>query len=253
MSDFQDVQDFISQAHRVTRIDDLKSLLDGLVRELGFRYFALVHHIDIHDIPAETVSIVEYPESWAAKVIAFNYFADDTVNAACQKTATGFLWSNIGELIALTDRHREILASAEQEGLGEGFTVPIHIPGEFSGSCSFSVPPGTKVSPGIIPALQYTGMFAFEAARRISCQHKRTPQLHEPDPPKITGRQLDCIALVARGKSDWDAAQLLGISKATVHQHLEEAKRRYGVHSRAQLIVRTLYDSRLTFGDLVGK
>ena len=32
---------------------------------------------------------------------------------------------------------------------------------------------------------------------------------------------------------------------------IEEAKRRYGVATRVQLVVRTLFDSQLTFGDIV--
>jgi len=38
--------------------------------------------------------------------------------------------------------------------------------------------------------------------------------------------------LAAQGKSDTDAGVLLGISNQTVHQHIETAKRRYGVATR---------------------
>jgi LuxR family quorum-sensing system transcriptional regulator CciR len=57
--------------------------------------------------------------------------------------------------------------------------------------------------------------------------------------------------LVAQGKSDWDIAQLLGIASDTVHQHIEAAKRRYGVASRTQLVVRALFDSQITFADII--
>ena len=71
------------------------------------------------------------------------------------------------------------------------------------------------------------------------------------DRPKLTRRQYDCVVQAARGKSDWDAGHVLGISHQTVHKHLEEAKRRYGVATRAQLIVRALFSGHLTFGDVL--
>ena len=68
---------------------------------------------------------------------------------------------------------------------------------------------------------------------------------------RLSPRQLDCVILAGRGKSDRDVGQLLGISGQTVHQHIEEAKRRYHVATRQQLIVRALFDSQITFADLM--
>jgi LuxR family quorum-sensing system transcriptional regulator CciR len=59
------------------------------------------------------------------------------------------------------------------------------------------------------------------------------------------------VVLVAQGKSDWDIAQLLGLAADTVHEHIEAAKRRYGVATRTQLVVRTLFDSQITFADII--
>jgi len=255
MSRSSDVQNFINEANRVTEVSQLKDLLDGIVRSMGFHYFALVHHVDIHALPSDSVQMIEYPPHWAEMMMAHDYFAEDPVAAACQKVANGFEWTNVGNIISLTTRQKDILTSAKTVGLGDGFTIPVHIPGEYAGSCSFSVQWGKEFQQEAMPALQYVGLFSFEAARRIyktsDPGYSRTSM--SATPPALTGRQLDCVVLAARGKSDWDMAQLLGISRDTVHQHLEEAKRRYGVHSRVQLIVRALFDSRLTFADLVGR
>jgi LuxR family quorum-sensing system transcriptional regulator CciR len=45
-------------------------------------------------------------------------------------------------------------------------------------------------------------------------------------------------------------ARVLGISDQTVHQHLEDAKRKYEVTTRTQLVVRALFDSQVAFVDL---
>jgi DNA-binding CsgD family transcriptional regulator len=59
------------------------------------------------------------------------------------------------------------------------------------------------------------------------------------------------VALVAQGKSDWEIGQLLGISDSTVHKHIEDAKRRFGVSTRIQLVVRSLHEARLSFADVI--
>ena len=53
------------------------------------------------------------------------------------------------------------------------------------------------------------------------------------------------------GKSDWEIGKLLGISESTVHKHIEDAKRRFGVSTRIQLVVRSLADARLNFSDIL--
>jgi LuxR family quorum-sensing system transcriptional regulator CciR len=67
----------------------------------------------------------------------------------------------------------------------------------------------------------------------------------------LTDRQRECIILSARGKSDSVIAQLLGLRPKTVNAYMESAKKRYGVATRNQLIVRALYASEITFLDIV--
>jgi LuxR family quorum-sensing system transcriptional regulator CciR len=98
---------------------------------------------------------------------------------------------------------------------------------------------------------QYLGCFAFQAARRLIEVNTTAKPAIEEAQQRLSPRQLDCVILAGRGKSDRDVGQLLGISGQTVHQHMEEAKRRYNVATRQQLIVRALFDSQITFADLM--
>jgi LuxR family quorum-sensing system transcriptional regulator CciR len=254
MSAFGDVETFVKAASRLTRMDELDMLLWGVVEAFGFDYVALVHHVNVTtpEGAAQAVQLVHYPEAWHAIMEARGYFTDDPVLAACQRSAAAFLWSDVPKLIAMSARQTEILASAATCGLAEGFTVPVNIPGEFTGSCSFGLAPGSALPRRVLPAAQYVGCFAFEAARRIqrlaAAHGARASGLQAA---RLTARQFDCIVLAAQGKSDWHIAQLLGISSDTVHQHVEAAKRRYGVSSRTQLIVRALFDSQITFADIL--
>jgi LuxR family quorum-sensing system transcriptional regulator CciR len=123
-------------------------------------------------------------------------------------------------------------------------TIPIHVPGEASGLCSFVLSSERALPRESLPAAQYLASFAFEAARRLA--GRRSPPM-----PRLTRRQLDCVVLAARGKSDWVAGQILGLAPDTVHKYLEQAKARVGVSSRTELVVRALYDGQISFGDLL--
>jgi DNA-binding CsgD family transcriptional regulator len=67
----------------------------------------------------------------------------------------------------------------------------------------------------------------------------------------MTSRQFECLVLVAQGKTDREAADVLGISQQTVHKHIEAAKKRFRVHTRIQLVVRALWENRLDLVQIV--
>lgn len=244
---FSDVEDFVRRVGRVTQSEELGPLLSGAVEALGFHHVALVHHTPRHVV--EAVQYVDYPVAFQELSVARNYFADDPVMAACQTSAAAFLWSELPGMLRLSDRQREILETAAACGLGEGFTIPVNVPGDLPGSCSFAVRTGRDLPRQTLPASQYMGCFAFEAARRIRSLEQARLNRTPIERPQLTARQLDCLVLAAQGKSDGVIAQLLGISSETVHQHMETAKRRYGVASRTQLVVRALFDNQITFAD----
>jgi LuxR family transcriptional regulator, quorum-sensing system regulator CciR len=253
MSLLEDVQTFVHEVNRASEFREIETLLNDTVKEFGFDYFALVHHVKLTQTKGDAVYLFNYPEAWADMLESKDYFSDDPVLMACQKSAAPFTWAEVPKMMPLTNRQIHILESAKLAGIGSGFTVPIHIPGEYAGSCTFSTRYGKDVPSMILPAAHYVGCFAFEAARRVV---QRTSAMNKsagpvPQHPKLTRRQLDCVLQAGRGKSDRDVAQILGISNHSVHQHMEDAKRKYDVATRMQLIVRVLLDNQIAFADLI--
>jgi LuxR family quorum-sensing system transcriptional regulator CciR len=251
MSSFSDVEQFVRSAKGLTRMTDLSALLSDAVVTLGFDYVALMHHVQLTETSRWAVQVIDYPDAWRAMIRARGYLPQDPVLAVCQRSAAAFLWSELPARYSMNPRQTEILQAAFDCGLADGFTVPLNVPGEVMGSCSFGLAPGRGLPRASLPAAQYVGCFAFEAARRIQSLEPTQPRLPGEAPRRLTPRQFDCLVLAAQGKSDWDIAQLLGISGDTVHQHLEAAKRRYGVASRTQLVVRALFESQITFADII--
>jgi DNA-binding CsgD family transcriptional regulator len=62
---------------------------------------------------------------------------------------------------------------------------------------------------------------------------------------------LDCVVLVGRGNTYGETARALGVQPDTVHKHIENAKTKYRVGTRDQLIIRALFDNQISFRDLL--
>jgi len=212
---FDRVDTFVRDVSKLDSEGDLAGALAGISEDLGFHYFALTHHVDVRRSSA-AIRIHNYPEGWADWFDGQGLGGIDPVHRASSVTSVGFAWSSLPEMIALTADDRKILDLAREQGIGEGFTVPAHVPGEAHGSCSFACVTGEAPSGEHLPLLQLVGAFAFEAARRMA----RKPL--EPRPVRLTDRQRECVIWTARGKSDWEIARILGISRVTLYNKMKK-------------------------------
>lgn len=244
---FARVREFAEATRGLESISDLRDLMSDAVTNLGVEYFLMTHHVDFGRPAPGSVQLSNYPPEFIAIERDRGGWRDDPALLACEKTTAGFFWSEIGHLIPLKASHHERFAKVQRRGLGDGYVVPNHIPGEYSGSVHFVVRTGKEFPRQLASAFQSLATFGFETARQLVRSDDAMPIIHAP----LTSRQRDCLLLAARGKSDTDIGQLLGISPATVNEHIEGAKRRYCVASRQQAIILALYNSQLTFAEIL--
>ena len=244
---FARAEPFFRRIADATSSTELADLLDCTTRELGFRYWALTHHVDIRRQPDKAIRLHNYPGEWVEYYDANRLGLSDPVHRASHVTSLGFAWSRIPDLIALTPRDREILAKGGTNGIGDGFTVPAHVPGESHGSGSFANPAGMSLPMDDFPLAQLVGTFAFEAARRLWGVRPSAPAA------PLTDRQRECLIWVARGKTDWEIARILGLTHHTVVMHLKHARDRFGGGKRTSLVAQALYDTSISFPDIFGR
>jgi LuxR family quorum-sensing system transcriptional regulator CciR len=130
-------------------------------------------------------------------------------------------------------------------GIGDGFTVPVNIPGEPAGSCSFAVRTGAELPVQRLLCAEQLGAHAFRAARRL---HHYTDICRCPH---LSRRERQCVRLLTAGKTDWEIAAILGISVETVHQYVKRARAAYDVVSRAQLVACVLRDAVVSYDEAI--
>ena len=243
---FDRIDAFVQDVGGVASEEELAGLLEEICGEMGFDYFALTHHVDIRQAAQPAIRLHNYPPQWVEYFDEQKLGPSDPVHRASHLTSVGFAWSKLPNMIHLTPRDRMVLEAAGCNGIGDGFTVPAHVPGESNGSCSFATRSGRPVMAEQLPVAQLVGAFAFEAARRLWRMRAGPLTLL-----KLTDRQRDCVVWAARGKSDWEIARILGISHETVIQHLKQARERYGVTKRTMLAVSALFDGTISFIDVM--
>jgi LuxR family quorum-sensing system transcriptional regulator CciR len=236
----------------VSEEDALAAHLERCAVELGFRQFAMGHHVDLAGPPQDAIRITNYHPGWIEQSLGERHFVHDPLHLASTRTATGFLWSEVPRLIAMTSRQEHILKAARAYGLSEGYCVPVHVPGEYRGTCTFGAPSLSGLRPNALQIAHLVGSYAFEAARRIM-RSRRAPPDARSQLPALTDRQRDTLILVARGKADPEIAQLLGISSRTAHEHVENVRKAYGNAQRPLLIARALFDGQISYTEIFGR
>jgi LuxR family transcriptional regulator, quorum-sensing system regulator CciR len=248
MSVFNHVQAFIEGAARSRDAHQLKGLLDEATRQLGFDYFALLHHVDLRQRDAKgVVAVWTYPTTWVDEYFERKLASTDPVHLASHRINVGFSWDRLPMLITLTRAHERVREQTRRAGIADGFTVPANIPGEANGSCSFAVKTDRPLPTASLPAAQLLGSYAFHAARRLVQRHNRT----EPLRPTLTRRQTECLILMGRGSTDREIARALGLAEDTVTEYLDDARRRYDVRRRTTLILRAVFDGHIALSDVL--
>ncbi len=220
---------------------DLADLLHEACKRMGCSWFALSHHIDFLAAPDRGVRVHNYPEEWANWFDEQRLGLTDPVHRESQRNMAGFLWHDMKP-----DRPEDevILAAARRHGIGDGLTVPAHLPGHAHGSVSFAWKPGAVASADALQFARMIGGPAFDAARLITY-----PELAAVA-PRLTRRQREVLIWAAKGESIRRIALRLGLSHDTVREHLRNARQRYEANGGITLTVRALYDGDISFEDI---
>jgi LuxR family quorum-sensing system transcriptional regulator CciR len=244
--EFQRIAAFVDDVRAAAGVSELKPILAEISAELGFSHFALAHHVDLRKASTPAIRIHNYPAELEQYHDEQQLGSRDPVHRACQRTAIGFVWSELPRMVQLTARDLRVLDAAACRGIGEGFTVPAHVPGEISGSCSFATAKGVRLQPENLALAQLVGAFAFQAAR----QFVRVNTLNSVH---VSNRERECLVWIARGKSDSEIGTILGISTETVRQYVKHARAAYDVVSRSQLVAHALLAGTISFPEIAGR
>lgn len=238
-------EDLVSIVSNANSEAELFSALTRATHRMGFDHFALSYNRRPGSKDGMAMLVHDYPDAWARVYVGFDLGGNDPVRRACEKSLTGFEWRHLDRYIPLTKGDRQMLMVGRESGIGDGYTVPRHLPGEASGSCSFVVRPGGNLPRAMLHVAEIVGAFGLATARRL------VGALTPKSRPMLSERQRECVLWSARGKTAIEVAIILGISVETVNQHLKLARERYDVHTGQSVVLCALFDGLLSFADIL--
>jgi len=235
---FETATEFIDVAKRATSDEDLSGGFLKAIRTLGFNEFACLALVDQDNMPNDFVRILSYSDQWVEHYTQERYNQIDPTLSLAMGSSMPFRWSEKIDPGKLTNKQQQLFMDAADAGIKYGFTVPIHNRLVHSASVSI-VGDCEEVSQDAYNSVHLMSVYLHEAALRILNSNK------EQKKTKLTSRERECLKWVAMGKSDWEIGEILGISKNTVHFHVENAKDKFDTFSRVQAVTEALLSNNI--------
>ena len=222
------ILDFHDRLHGLTSPDQCEALFRETVAPFGFDTFAS-GELNVANRSHSAFHIIGWPASWRRFYLDSGLIERDPIVGELERRTRAFTWSDLRADRTLSQMGTQALDEIRAAGWSEGLVVPLR-----QSSCRI----------GLVSLAGHRDCRDRDERRYLtlisSClyYHVRTLVARcgfAVPPAGLTDRELDCVRLVAQGKSDHTIAQALKIADSTAHEHVERAKQRLGVHSRAQL------------------
>jgi LuxR family quorum sensing-dependent transcriptional regulator len=219
---------FNARLRRLTTPAACATLFREAIAPFGFDTFAC-GELDLSERARNVFYIIDWPDSWARFYAQSGMINRDPVVEELARRRQPFSWSDLRADRKLAKAGRQALDLAAAEGWIEGFVVPLPSAGQRVGLVSMA---GHRlVAAG---AHDYLGLIG-------QCLHAHVRTLLPREgfaapPAGLSGREIECLRLVARGVSDRAIGAELGIAVSTAHEFVEKAKHKLNVKSRAELV-----------------
>lgn len=230
---------FVDELRKHENIEDLKRLLATTTAKLGISYFSY-QVIRVGGMPGRLPYLIStYPPAWVERYSQL-YLQDDPLTEDLPDRRLPFLWSEVFIADKLTAKQKDMVTEAQEHGLVNGLTVPIHGKnGEFA-TVNF-VPDASGDANSTIAyyrhLLHLMALYYHDHAARILVDKAMSSPRQKS---LLSPREKEVLQWTARGKSNWEISTVLGISEKSVEFHLDSARRKLQVHNRTHAVVKAI-------------
>ena len=186
--------------------------------------------VDLSDNERTVFFVIEWPDDWRDFYLSSGLAGRDPVVAALAYRRGPFTWSELRADRRLSLAGTEALQRLSDHGWTEGLVVPIPRGGARFGLVSMAGK-GRHFTPEEKSLIALLSICFHERVRAMAPEHGF------PVPPAgLTEREIQCLTLISRGRSDRAVGVQLGIAQSTAHEYLENAKRKLNAETRAAAV-----------------
>ncbi|MBX5166829.1 MULTISPECIES: transcriptional regulator TraR [unclassified Rhizobium] len=205
----------------------LKDALAHLAHQAGFSGYAY-----LYIRPGHTIASSNYPSDWRAIYFERKFEAIDPIVNRAKSMKRVFTWSGDDERRHLSKKEREFFDQAADFGIRSGVTVPIRAA---NGSTSMFTLASDKSSIELERDID-----PVAAAAAVGQLHTRmtllplTPTVQHP--AWLDPKEAAYLNWISVGKTMEEAADLEGVKYNSVKSKLEEARKRFQIHTMPHLV-----------------
>lgn len=205
-------------------------LLHAFAAERGVRRMSYHHYLPGEaavsgsgfDLRAEG-----FPAEWVCRYLNARLYAVDPIPALALRLPAPFRWSETAEKVRLRPAERAYLDELAEADLGDGLALAAFGPGGRNGYVGLGwggpVPPLSPAALAELQAAAQMGHLAYCA---------RVPPEAVGRRAGLSPREREVLDWIARGKSNGDIADILGISRHTVGTLVRRIFAKLGVNDR---------------------
>lgn len=224
----------IESAGAATSLDALIATMAKPFADLGVTHFAYGQATGADGARAPMIAFGRGHLTWRAHYQAANLVSCDPSFPRALQSADPFTWRALHRRVARDRDAARVFLEADAFGLPDGLVVPIH---HLNGSSAAVVLIADTVldwSPRESAVAHMLAIYFAAHGRNLAAPTPAAPKL------LLTPRQRECLQWVRAGKTDWEIGVILGLSEYTVIEHLEGARKRLGVRTRAQAVIEAI-------------
>lgn len=235
MSNLRQALDFIAAAETAPTMERLQEILGKTLLEFGVTQYSLVAAATRPDNKARRpIGLSRACEpAWSECYLDGKYYNSDPVVHAAISQSAPFSWIDLAPHLKAPSAKQMIEEGRDLMKVDGCLVIPTHDAQGFAGFISM-FHAGRAPDEAMSKALKLIAIYAVEKAKEL---HGVTADGAAWDVScPLTNRQREVLAFSAIGKTDWEIAKILGVSAKTANFHLERAKAKLEVATRAQAI-----------------
>jgi len=231
---------FAVRCAREKEVEPLVAAFQELIARVGFNASAGGAWVRSGGRNMHRFYFNNWPKEWLDLYQEHAKFEDDLLVIESGRRMQPFLASEVRGDPALARASEKLLAAFDAFGWRDVFTVPVHGPGGYNGLVALAT-----MRPVALDPVDRSALEIMSLALHRRCRETLDFGSAQPPVERLTPRQLECLRWVAAGKSEAAIGKILGVSAATVHFHVETAKKRLKVASRVEAIAKVILSGQL--------
>jgi LuxR family transcriptional regulator, activator of conjugal transfer of Ti plasmids len=183
------------------------------------------------------IFISNVSEVWLARYTSERYYRLDPMIPRVWQSVLPFAWGTNESFRGLDKAQLQIFSEGREFGIHYCFSVPIHAANGRIASLSFTARQREQDFLSLVERLRHelhlTALHFHAHVERLEAQEGAASM-------QLTPREVECLQWVARGKTRWQIARIVGISERTVGFHLDNAKRKLAVGATTQAVAKSV-------------